>query len=214
MLTPARSRLPRPAMHVSADRERSGTKPCGWRPMGLFVGAGQWGLSVGAGWSAIQAQRRVWRCAVMLSPASRLLQRVAANGAFLWELACQRFRHRAGSGIVRGCYRRQAGSYRGWRSMGPFCGRWLARDSGTAPCLALCGDAFAGKPAPTEGGRQWGLSVGAGLPAIQAPRWVWHCAGMLSPASRLLQRVAVNGAFLWELACQRFRHNAGSGVVR
>ena len=214
MLTPARSRLPRPAMHVSADRERSGTKPCGWRPMGLFVGAGQWGLYVGAGLPAIQAPRRVWRCAVMLSPASRLLQRVAANGAFLWELACQRFRHRAGSGVVRGCYRRQAGSYREWRSMGPFCGSWLASDSGTTPCLALCGDAIASKPAPTEGGGQWGLSVGAGLPAIQAPRRVWRCAVMLSPASRLLQRVAANGAFLWELASQRFRHRAVSGVVR
>ena len=215
-------------------------------------GGGQWGLSVGAGWPAIQAPRRVWRCAVMLSPASRLLQRVAANGAFLWELACQRFRHRAGSGIVRGCYRQQAGSYRGWRTMGPFCGSWLASDSGTAPGLALCGDAIAGKPAPTEGGGQWGLSVGAGLPAIQAqrrvwrcavmlspasrllqggggqwglsvgaglpaiqaPRRVWHCAVMLSPASRLLQRVAANGAFLWELASQRFRHRAVSGVVR
>ena len=98
--------------------------------------------------------------------------------------------------------------------MGPFCGSWLVSDSGTTSGLALCGDAFAGKPAPTEGGGQWGLSVGAGLPAIQAPRWVWHCAGMLSPASRLLQRVAVNGAFLWEVACQGFRHRAVSGVVR
>ena len=98
--------------------------------------------------------------------------------------------------------------------MGPFCGSWLASDSGTAPGLALCGDAFASKPAPTEGGGQWGLSVGAGWPAIQAPRRVWHCAGMLSPASRLLQRVAANGAFLWELACQRFRHRAVSGIVR
>ena len=98
--------------------------------------------------------------------------------------------------------------------MGPFCGSWLASDSGTALGLALCGDAIAGKPAPTEGGGQWGLSVGGGLPAIQAPRRVWNCEVMLSPASRLLQRVATNGAFLWELACQRFRHNAGAGVVR
>ena len=36
--------------------------------------------------------------------------------------------------------------------MGPFCESWLASDSGTAPGLALCGDAIAGKPAPTEGG--------------------------------------------------------------
>ena len=98
--------------------------------------------------------------------------------------------------------------------MGPFCGSWLVSDSGTTSGLALCGDAFAGKPAPTEGGGQWGLSVGGGLPGIQAPRRVWRCAVMLSPASRLLQRVAGNGAFLWELACQRFRHNVGSGVVR
>ena len=97
---------------------------------------------------------------------------------------------------------------------GPACGSWLASHSGTAPGLALCGDAIAGKPAPTEGGGQWGLYVGAGLPAIQAPHRVWRCAVMLSPASRLLQRVATNGAFLWELASQRFRHRAGSGVVR
>ncbi len=238
-------------MHVSADRERSGTKPCGWRPMGLFVGAGQWGLSVGAGLPAIQAPRWVWHCAVMLSPASRLLQRVVANGPFCgsWLVS--------DSGTALGlalCGDAIAGKpaptegggqwglsvggglpgiqapRRVWRcavmlspasrllqrvvANGPFCGSWLVSDSGTAPGLALCGDAIAGKPAPTEGGDQWGLSVGAGLPAIQAQRRVWRCAGMLSPASRLLQRVATNGAFLWELACQRFRHRAVSGIVR
>ena len=139
----------------------------GWRPMGPFCG--RW-LARDSGTAP---------CLALCGDAFAGKPAPTEGGgqwAFLWELAGQRFRHRAGSGIVRGCYRRQAGSYRGWRPMGPFCGRWLARDSGTAPCLALCGDAFAGKPAPTEGGGQW--------------------------------------AFLWELAGQRFRHRAGSGVVR
>ena len=61
--------------------------------------------------------------------------------------------------------------------MGPFCGSWLASDSGTAPCLALCGDAIASKPALTIG------------PAL-------HQAPMMPPSSRLMATTEERGLAL------------------
>ena len=58
--------------------------------------------------------------------------------------------------------------------MGPFCGSWLASDSGTALGLALCGDAVAGKPALTIG------------PAL-------HQAPMMPPSSRLMTMTEERG---------------------
>ena len=90
-----------------------------------------------------------------------------------------------------------------------FCGSGLARDGSAAGFKAK----LAGKPAPTEKQHRNlpPLPVGAGLPAMAAPR----SSSQSSLASQLLQKsIAICPLPLWERACPRWQRRWFQGRAR
>ena len=119
-------------------------------------------------WPAMQATRSAWQSSGMPSRAGSLPQgfcehRLCETTQNLWELACLRCKRRGLPGKPRGCHRGQARSHNGSVNndcvkQHKTCGSWLACDASDAVCLAILGDAIAGKPAPTKAVR-WGEDI-------------------------------------------------------